>query len=92
MEYIFACSCSGVKERSVKAFQIVKPDKEMPEILVGKDRMRKVAERYPSGSNAAKHLNALAKRNNKFSYYVVIDNETHDILELYDLLTGKRLA
>ena len=73
-DYMFICSCSGVKEKSAKAFKILKPEAEMPEPLVGKDRMRAVAE-----------------KNGRFAYYVSVDDKLN-IAEVYDLLTGKRLA
>ena len=90
-DYMFICSCSGVKEKSAKAFKILKPEAEMPEPLVGKDRMRAVAEKMPSDSNAAKYIQALAKKNGRFAYYVSVDDNLN-IAEMYDLLTGKRLA
>jgi len=92
MEFIVACSCSGVKEKSTKAYKIIKPDTELPELFVGKDKMRSVAAKFPADSNAAKHLTALAKKAGRFAYYISIDEETQNIVEIYDLLTGKRLA
>ena len=89
--YIFVCSCSGVREKSIKAFKIIKPNDELPEIYVGKDKMRGVASTFPNDSNAAKYLSAVAKKTGRFAYFLEISNESSNILEMHDLLTGKRI-
>lgn len=89
-KYIFNCTCSGVREKSVAAFKAMFPDEEMPEMKAGKEKIKEFANSFPSDSNASKHLSAIAKKSGRFSYYISI-SDNYDIEEMIDLRTGKRV-
>lgn len=88
MNVIVECSCSGVKERSASAFNVLYPDAELPQQVVGKDNIREFYTGFPQDSNMYRHLDAIVKKNGRFSYYIEYDGELN-ITKMVDLLTGK---
>ena len=89
-EVISCCSCSGVQEKSKAAYKVLFKDNEVPEMIVGTDKVRAFANGFPSESNLNKHLNAITKKNGRYSYLVQYDDAL-DITYMYDLLTGKKV-
>ena len=90
MEAILICSCSGVQEKAKTSFKIIFPDREQPAIHRGRDIVKKLADKYP-GTNLGRYLSAISKKSGRYAYYIKAD-EDYNIVESYDLFTGKRLA
>ncbi len=89
-EYILVCSCSGVPEKAQTSYKIMFPDKPVPEVFKGKNRITTLAESNP-GTNLHSYALAFAKKNGQFAQLLVVD-EFGNIKENYNLLTGKRVA
>lgn len=89
-KFIVCCSCSGTKEKMVQVFESIFKDEETPDVVVGADRIRSKAEQFPSDSNIANHLRAIAKRKGNFGYYIVVDEE-YNISEMHDLINKQRI-
>lgn len=83
-KYLLVCLCSGQSEKAKTAFSILFPNEKTPEVRRGKESIFKLATSLDN-----EHLKAIAKVKGVFSYYVSIDNG--EIVEEYDLVTGKRL-
>lgn len=90
MKGLYICTCSGVEEKSKTSFKILFPKEELPKIYKGKDAIRDVAQANPN-TNLSSYLGAIAKTNGKFAYYIASD-DNGNVIENYNLLTGKRLA
>lgn len=84
-EFILICSCHNMGKRSKEAFCLIFPDRVLPEIIRGRDRIYKFSQQV-----ANEHIKAISKLSGKFAYYVKLDG--NGIVEEYDLLTGKRIA
>lgn len=84
-EYILTCSCFRMDKRASEAFCIKFPEKVLPGIIKGRDRIYKLAQQLNND-----HIKAISKLSGKFAYYVVLDGEK--IVEEYDLLTGRRIG
>lgn len=72
-------------KKAAEAFSILFPNKVLPEIVRGRDRLYKLAQQLSN-----EHIKAISKLSGKFAYYVVLDRDK--IIEEYDLLTGRRIA
>lgn len=90
MKALLACSCSGIKEKAERAYQILFPKTEMPEIYKGADAVRELAQKYPN-TNFSKHLSAIAKTKGQWAYLVETDDDGN-IIEEHDLITGRRVG
>lgn len=84
-EYILTCSCFRMDKKASEAFCIKFPEKVLPGIVKGRDRIYKLAQQLNND-----HIKAISKLSGKFAYYVVLDGEK--IIEEYDLLTGSRIG
>ena len=85
-EYILCCSCFKMDKKASEAFCVLFPDKTLPDIVKGRDRLSKLASALNQD-----HIKAISKLSGKFAYYVVLDVNNKIVLE-YNLLTGKRIA
>lgn len=90
MKIIAVCSCSGMKEKAIMAYKIAFPKTDVPEVVRGEDAIRALANRLQS-TNVSKYLNAIAKKNGQYAYYIKYD-ENGDVAYNYDLLLGRRIA
>lgn len=84
-EFILTCSCFRMDKKAAEAFSILFPDKVLPEIIRGRDRLYKLSQTIGN-----EHIKAISKLSGKFAYYVEINGDK--ILKEYDLTTGKRIA
>lgn len=84
-EYILTCSCFGMGKKAAEAFSLLFPDKVLPDIIKGRDRLYQLSQK-----NGNDHIKAISKLSGKFAYYVEINGDR--ILKEYDLITGKRIA
>lgn len=83
MEYILICSCFGQEKRAKEAFAIRHPDKILPPIIKGRDRIYKLAKELDND-----HIEAISKLTGKYAYYVALQDNT--IVYEEDLTTGRR--
>lgn len=84
-EFILTCSCFRMDKKAAEAFSILFPDKVLPEIVRGRDRLYKLSQAIGN-----EHIKAISKLSGKFAYYVELDGD--NITKEYDLMTGKRIA
>lgn len=87
-EVILVCSCFNMSKKASEAFSLIHPDRELPPIIKGKDRIHKFAKEL-TPPNA--HIVALSKLTGKFAYYIQLD-QNNVVTEEYDLLRGVRIA
>lgn len=86
-KYILCCSCYGMEKRAKEAYCILTNGGEvLPPIIKGRDRISKLAAETKN-----EHLKALSKLTGRFAYYVKL-NESNNIVEEYNLVTGQRIA
>ena len=90
MKGLFICSCSGVRERAEAGFKILFPKDETPNVYRGEAAIIKVAHAN-SGTNLGEYLTAISKMNGRFAYYVESD-DAGNVIDNYNLLTGKKVA
>lgn len=84
MRYILSCDCSGQKERAAAAYQLIFPQSDIPEAVVGKEKIAVLASRLKND-----HIKSISKVKGIFSYYIELaDNR---IKEEYDLVTGRKI-
>lgn len=84
-EYILTCSCFRMDKKASEAFCLKFPEKVLPGIVEGRDRIYKLSQQLNN-----EHIKAISKLSGKFAYYVVLDGDK--IIEEYDLLTGRRIG
>lgn len=84
-EYILICSCFNMGKKAAEAFSVLFPNKVLPEIIKGRDRIFKFAEKTSN-----EHIKAISKLSGKFAYYICLDN--NKIVTEYDLLRGRRIG
>lgn len=84
-EYILTCSCFRMDKKASEAFCLKFPEKVLPGIVKGRDRIYKLSQQLNN-----EHIKAISKLSGKFAYYVVLDGDK--IIEEYDLLTGRRIG
>lgn len=85
VEYILTCSCFNMGKKATEAFCLKFPDKVLPPIVKGRDRIYKLSQSINN-----EHIKAISKLSGKFAYYVAVDGKK--IAQEYDLLKGTRLA
>lgn len=90
MKGIFVCSCGGMKDKAEKAFKIIFPKAEVPTVYRGEAAISRAASKYPN-TNVYNYLTAIAKTNGRYAYYVASD-EQGNVIDNYNLLTGKKVA
>lgn len=86
--YILICKCSNMKQTAEMAYDIAFPRKERPQIY--KDSAISVLIEKKPNTNFASYVGAIMKKHGRFAYYV--EEENGDIVQVYDLLKGKRVA
>ena len=84
-EIILCCSCFRMDKKASEAFSVIFPDRVLPRIVKGRDRIYKFAKEIKND-----HLLAISKLSGKFAYYVKIQDDK--IIEEYDLVKGTRIA
>ena len=84
-EFILTCSCHNMSKKASEAFCLLFPDKVLPEIVKGRDRVYKLAQELSN-----EHIKAISKLSGKYAYYIQF--EDGKIVKEYDLLKGKRIG
>ena len=84
-EIILCCSCHKMDKKAAEAFSVLFPDKILPNIIKGRDRIYKYSQRINND-----HVKAISKLSGRFAYYLEL--EDNKIIKEYDLLKGKRIA
>ena len=84
-KYILTCSCFGMKKKASEAFNLLFPNEVLPPIIKGRDRIYQFSNEVGND-----HIKAISKLSGKYAYYIEIDGR--NILEWYNLLTGKRIG
>lgn len=84
-EFVLTCSCHNMSKKASEAFCLLFPDKVLPEIIKGRDRVYKLAQEL-----ANEHIKAISKLSGKYAYYIQF--EDGKIVKEYDLLKGKRIG
>ena len=85
MKYILICSCFNMTKRASEAFATIFPNEVLPDIIKGRDRIYKFADKINND-----HIKAISKLSGKFAFYVEIENGK--VVTEYNLLTGKRIG
>lgn len=84
-EYILTCSCFKMDKKAMEAFCIKFPDRVLPDIVKGRDRIYKLSQKLNND-----HIKAISKLSGKFAYYIELEDDK--ITKEYDLLTGRRIG
>lgn len=84
-EVILCCSCFKMDKKAIESFKMLFPEKTIPEVIKGRDRVYKFSEEVKND-----HVKAISKLSGKFAYYLEMDGDK--ILEEYNLVTGRRIA
>lgn len=82
---ILTCSCFNMDKKASEAFTVLFPNKVLPDIIKGRDRIYKFAKEINND-----HITAISKLTGKFAYYVELDG--NKITKEYDLMKGTRIA
>lgn len=88
MNIIVRCGCGGIQnyiKSSMTLLKLASPDEE----YVGKEKIRKLAEKYPD-TTLAQHLGVIAKKNGRYAYYISA-NEANEITAMYNLIKGQKV-
>ncbi len=85
MRVILCCSCFGMQKKASEAFLLMFPKEVLPPIIKGRDRIYKFSKEVGND-----HITAISKLSGKYAYYIEMDGQ--NILEEYNLLTGKRIG
>lgn len=83
--YILICSCFRMDKKSREAFNLLFPNKVLPPIIKGRDRVYKLSQDIGND-----HIKAISKLGGKYAYYVEMTG--NKIVREYDLLRGKRIV
>lgn len=84
-KFILVCSCFNMSKKASEAFSILFPNELLPTVIKGRDRIYKL-----SLEKESPHIKAISKLSGKYAYYIEMDGQ--NILEEYNLLTGKRIG
>lgn len=83
--YILTCSCFRMDKKAAEAFTTIFPNKVLPTIIKGRDRIGKMAKAMDND-----HITAISRLSGKFAFYVELEGDK--IIKEYNLLTGKRIG
>ena len=83
-EFLLVCSCFNMHKRAAEAFSLRYPDRILPEIIRGRDRIYKLGKTLGND-----HIVAISKLSGKYMYYVRL--EGNGITEEVDLQKGARI-
>lgn len=89
MECLAICTCSNMQDKAERAFALLFPDADTPQVARGRDQIASLAERYP-GTNVSQYLRAIARKTGKFAYYIKAD-DNGDVSAVYDLRKGRKI-
>lgn len=84
-KFILTCSCFGMRKKASEAFALLFPDEVLPTMIIGRDRIYKFSNEVGND-----HIKAISKLSGKYAYYIEMDGQ--NILEEYNLVTGKRIG
>lgn len=84
-EIILCCSCFKMDKKAAEAFSLLFPDKILPSIIRGRDRIYRYAKEIDND-----HIIAISKLSGKFAFYLEL--KKNKVVKEYNLLTGKRVA
>lgn len=90
-DLIACCSCQNVPGKAKTSFGMYFEGATLPEMFVGINEIRKMAEQLNPDWNITKYLLALAKSKEKYAYYFVFDGEDGDVTLQFDLLKGRKV-
>ena len=82
---ILCCSCSNQDKKAKEAFSLLFPGEPMPGIIRGRDRIYKLSQEL----GGHEHIKSISRLGGKYAYYIVLKDD--EIVEEYDLTTGKRI-
>lgn len=85
MKKILTCTCFRMDKKAAIAFTTIFPNEVLPDIIKGRDRIGKFANKIKN-----EHIKAISKLSGRFAYFIELDGDK--IIREYDLLTGKRIA
>ena len=85
MEVILVCSCFNMSKKASEAFSVLFPNKVLPDIVKGRDRISKLANELKN-----EHIKAISRLSGRFAYYIKLEDDK--IVEEYDLVKGRRIA
>lgn len=85
MKFLLICSCFNMTKKASEAFSILFPNEVLPDIIKGRDRIRKFADKIKND-----HIAAISKLSGKFAYFVEI--EDGKVVQEWNLLKGSRIA
>lgn len=89
MNIIVRCGCGGIQNYIKSSMDILKlASVAEQDTYVGKDKIRKLAEKYP-GSQFAQHLGVIAKKSGRYAYYIET-NDANEIVAMYNLIKGQK--
>ena len=83
-DYILCCSCHKMDKKATEAFSVLYPDKPVPQVIKGRDRVHQFAHVHNND-----HLKAISKLSGKYAYYIKLLGD--DIVEEVDLVKGTKL-
>lgn len=84
-DYILTCSCHNMNKRATEAMALLLPERKIPEIVKGRDRIYKLSQALNN-----EHIKAISRLSGKFAYYIRLENDV--IAEEYDLVKGTRIS
>lgn len=84
-QIILICSCHGQDKKAESAFKLLFPDKPLPEIIRGRDRIYKFAMEIGN-----EHIKAISKLSGRYAYYIELNGDK--IISEYNLTTGEKIA
>lgn len=85
MKVLLICSCFNMTKKASEAFSIFFPNEVLPDIIKGRDRIHKFADKIKND-----HITAISKLSGKFAYFVEI--EDGKVIQEWNLLKGSRIA
>ena len=90
MNVIVRCGCGGIQNYIKSSLSVLKltPVTEQ-DTYVGKEKIRKLAEKYPN-TPFAQHLGVIAKKAGRYAYYISTDDSSN-IVAMYNLIKGQKV-
>lgn len=92
MQVILCCKCGDTPQYSLDAFATLFPDTPEPDLIVGDMAITAFADALKPGTEVAEYTRGLSHNKEKFSLYFDIDDETGNLNQVVNLLTGRRVA
>lgn len=84
-KFLLVCSCFNMTKKASEAFSVLFPNEILPTVVKGRDKIYKLSLEKDSP-----HIKAISRLSGKYAYYIEMDGQ--NILEEYNLLTGKRIG